>query len=452
MDLNVTETFERTSDVYYDLLSKEEYKIKVIKHKEQDLPGIPSKFRYRMIVSMGGSRSSKSYSILQLLMLEMIRRKNIKITVWRNIKTVCKSTVMEDFQKIIMFDDNIFENFKENKQSATFTYIPTGSKIVFTGADDIGKVLGGAQDISFFNEVTEFNKEVFLQIAQRTSDRIICDYNPSKDFWLESYRFDEETAFIHSTFMHNEYCPPEIVKQLLSYEPWLPGSYDVKGTEIYYKGRIISKTNQPPPHPVNIKRGSAHKFNWLVYGLGIGAEKPNRIYSGWTVVTQEEYDSLPYEEYFGIDFGSSNPTAVVGVKYDGDGGFYICLKMYKAIKDLDNNIPTTLKKYCPEIKPNSMIVADSAKQAYIDSLNNNGYYCLGAIKGAGSVDSGITNVDKSSIFYVQSKQLHDEYTTYSWMTDRYGKATDVPLKKDDHAMDAIRYIINYLIVWLNIKV
>ena len=120
--------------------------------------------------------------------------------------------------------------------------------------------------------------------------------------------------------------------------------------------------------------------------------------------------------------------------------------------NLDDNIPTTLKKLVPEITSSSMIVADSAKQAYIDSLNNNGYFCVGAIKGSGSVDSGITNVSKSPIHYVKSKNLHDEYTTYSWSLDRYAKATDVPLKKDDHLMDAIRYCVNYLIVYLGIKV
>jgi len=64
---------------------------------------------------MGGSRSSKSYSILQLLLLEMVSRKGIKITVWRNLKNVCRQTVLEDFQKIIMFDYRIYKEIKEKK-------------------------------------------------------------------------------------------------------------------------------------------------------------------------------------------------------------------------------------------------------------------------------------------------------------------------------------------------
>ena len=66
----------------------------------------------RQLVSMGGSRSSKSYSILQMLMLELIKRKNIKITCWRNTKVTCRATILEDFQNIIMFDENIFKKFK----------------------------------------------------------------------------------------------------------------------------------------------------------------------------------------------------------------------------------------------------------------------------------------------------------------------------------------------------
>lgn len=46
-------------------------------------------------------------------------------------------------------------------------------------------VIGGQQTISFFNEVTEFSKEAYLQITCRTSDRVVVDYNPSKDFWME---------------------------------------------------------------------------------------------------------------------------------------------------------------------------------------------------------------------------------------------------------------------------
>jgi PBSX family phage terminase large subunit len=412
MDLKVSETFNLTSIPYY--------------HEG-----------YRQIVSMGGSRSSKSYSILQILMLEMITRDNIKITVWRDTKVTCRATVMEDFENIIMFDQNVYRKFKKNKQTGTYTYKPTGSRIIFEGADNIGKVLGGAQDISFFNEVTEFSKDVYLQITQRTSDRIFCDYNPSKEFWLEDYRNDPDTVFIHSDFRKNAFCPENIRKQLLSYEPWEPGSYEVIDSTPVYKGRPITKTNQPPPHILNHKRKTANEYMWLVYGLGIGAEKPNRIYSGWRQVSKDKFDQAPGPSYFGMDFGTSRPTAIVEVKYDGDGGFYVCPRFYKPLTNINESLPTVLKTRVPSIiKGRSLLICDSAKQSYINTLLDDGHMAIGAVKGSGSVHDGITTIQGKTIFFVPEPEFRKEYVTYSWQVDKYNKPTDEPVKADDHYMDA----------------
>jgi phage terminase large subunit len=407
----------------------------------------------RQLVSMGGSRSSKSYSILQMLMLELIRRPNIKITCWRNMAVTCRSTILEDFQNIIMFDEKIFKNFKENKQAGTFVYMPTQSKIVFSGADNIGKVLGGQQDISFFNEVTEFSKDVYLQITQRTSGKVICDYNPSKDFWLESYRHDPETLFIRTNFKNNSFCPKNIVKQLLSYEPWVPGSYDVIDAEVYYRGKPVTPQNQPPKHEENFKKGTANTFMWLVYGLGLGSEKPNRIYQGWRKITKEHFESLEYASYFGIDFGIANPTACVEVKYDGNGGMYICKRLYKPLGEIEDSLATVMKIQVPTLHVGKhYIVCDSAKQAYIDILRAAGYLAMGAVKGAGSIEAGISIVKSFTIYYVEDEQLGMEYDNYSWQIDRQGKATDVAIKDRDHLMDAIRYIVTFLYKFLDIKI
>lgn len=407
----------------------------------------------RQLVSMGGSRSSKSYSILQMLMLELIRRKNIKITCWRNTKVTCRATILEDFQNIIMFDETIAKNFKENKQAGTFVYTPTGSRIVFEGADNIGKVLGGQQDISFFNEVTEFSRDVYLQITQRTSGKVICDYNPSKDFWLETYRHDDETSFIRTNFKNNSFCPPNIVKQLLSYEPWEPGSYDVIDAEVYYKDKPITPTNQPPVHKANWKKGTASVFMWMVYGLGLGSEKPNRIYHGWKKITQEHFDNLEYTSYFGLDFGTANPTACSEIKYDGNGGMYICKRLYKPLGEIEDSLATVIKIQVPQIvKGKHYIICDPAKEAYLKILQNDDYLAIKAVKGAGSIEAGISIVQSFTIYYVASQELDMEYNNYSWQLDRNGKTTDVAVKDKDHLMDSIRYCITFLYEYLNIKI
>lgn len=386
-------------------------------------------------------------------MLELMTRYNIKITVWRDTKVTCRATIMEDFKNIIMFDYAVYQNFKENKQSGTFVYMPTGSKIVFEGADSVGKVLGGAQDISFFNEVTEFSKPVYLQITQRTSGKVICDYNPSKDFWLEKYRSDNASVFIHSTFRDNAFCPTNIVEQLLSYEPWETGTYEIVDSEVCYKGKPISDNNQPPPHLYNIQRGTADAYMWLVYGLGIGSEKPFRIYKGWKTMSQEAFDSLDYTSYYGLDFGAKNPTAMVEVKFNGDDTFYVCPRLYTPISDMKHSLNSAVTDAAPHMRKGSdMIICDSAKESYINQLKADGHFAIGAIKGSGSVQAGIGVVQHFNIVYVRNDEFEDEYINYSWKVDRYEKATDEPLKEKDHYLDAVRYVIDYVVKLLGIRI
>lgn len=451
--MKVTETFELTYDVFNDMLTEEEFQAKLSVHKEQDLPGEPSRRRFPQIISVGGTRSSKTYSILQILYLEMMSRIDIDIKVWRDTKVSCKKICMKDFRSIVRSDMSRFNNFKENKTEGSYTYVPTGSKITFEGADNIGVVLGAGQHISFFNEVNHITEEVYKQVKQRTEEMIISDYNPAAKFYLEKYRNDPETKFIHSTFMNNAFCAPNSVITILESEPWERGSYEIVGAEIHYKNNPISDTNQPPVHQLNLKKGTIDKYHWLVYGLGIGAEKPNRIYKGWKVISLEDFKQLPYVSYFGLDFGTSSPTACTEVKYDGNGVFYIRGAMYKPMGEIDDSINTALLKYVPEIKKGtSLIVGDSAKKEYLNTVRRGGHMIVGAIKGAGSVSPGIQDVKSFTIYYVPDNDLEEEYANYSWAVDREFRSTDEPVKKNDHYLDSIRYCITYLIRYLSIEV
>ena len=280
---------------------------------------------YRQIVLYGGSRSSKTYTLMQSMVIEMMKR-YLRITVWRQEKVTCRATVMEDFRSIVNSDPLLMGLFKENKAKGTYTNVKNGAVIMFEGADSDRKVHGLKQHISIFNEITEFSEAAYLQITQRTEETIFADYNPSKKFWFQRMKFRSDTIFIHSNFEDNPFLSEEIVKQLKSYEPWETGSYQIENGVPMYKGKVITLKHTPPPHKKNVKEKTADTFMWLVYGLGIGAEKPNKIYRAWQKISIEDYNKLPYEEDYGLDFGSSNPTACVGIKYDGDRTFLLMKK------------------------------------------------------------------------------------------------------------------------------
>ena len=410
--------------------------------------------KYRQIVLYGGSRSSKTYSLMQGMVIEMMKRPRLRITAWRNEKVTCRATVMEDFRTIVQSDLMLNKIFVENKAKGTFTNIKNGAVILFEGADSISKVLGLHQHISIFNEITEFAEAVYLQITQRTEEIVFADYNPSKKFWFQRMTRREDTIFIHSNFQDNPFLAKGIVKQLLSYEPWEPNSYFIdKGVPMFEKdGKVIkiTKENEPPPHPVNVEEGTADRYMWLVYGLGVGAEKPNKIYYGWEYMSGQAYDELPYEEYFGLDFGASNPSAMLGVKYDGDRTLFVDEKLYQPMTTSAKPIETHAYEIAGSDTP---VVGDSAKKIYIERLRKAGVLAYPAIKGADSVNPGIEMVQYFNIYLTsRSENVDEEYSAYSWEVDRYGKPTDKPIKKDDHAMDALRYVVTWLVGYRGIEI
>lgn len=409
---------------------------------------------YRLIVAFGSSRSGKSYSIMQLFCILLMQRTNYKITVWRGTRVDAVATILEDFKSVISENAELYAKFVYNKKDATFTCKKTGSVIHFMGTDVISKVLGMGQNISFFNEISHFSEEVFLQIKQRTSDVIFSDYNPSREFFISKYEAHDNSIFLRSTYKDNNFLTKEIVADLEAYNPFAVGSTYVENQTLMHSGEPVSDKNVPPPHVLNVKNGTANKYMHEVYALGLKSEKPNRIYRGWNTCTEEFFNDLEYESYFGLDFGISAPTAIVEVKYDGDRTFYIHQRLHKPSSTMGMPIYEWIRTMMnPVIKDSDLIVCDSAKKTMVDELAFSGLKAISALKGQGSKHKRIQQVQGMQIVFTDcSTQLEEEYFDYSYKLDRYGLTTDeVDPASQDHLLDAMGYIISYLIGWLRIS-
>tara|TARA_R110000764_G_scaffold105438_1_gene191112 strand:+ start:2148 stop:3488 length:1341 start_codon:yes stop_codon:yes gene_type:complete len=422
---------------------------------------LEGKRRYRLIIAYGSSRSSKSVSIMQLFAILLLTRKNFKITVWRETRVTAVATVMEDFKKLLTSDPILGMEFVHNKKDASFVCKKTQSIIYFSGTDQTSKVLGMYQDISFFNEISEFTEEVYLQIAQRTQETIFSDYNPSGVTFLDKYSEKEDTIFMRSTYLDNPFLSEGIINQLEGYNPFEIGTtyVDKDGKRLMneYNDLEVSSTNRPPPNINNIKNGTANEWLYMVYALGLKAEKPNKIYSNWSECSDEFYDKLELPIYCGLDFGISSPTAVVEVKFDGDRTFYIKEILYKPTSSMGITLGEFLQYKNPTnpnglISPSTLLVCDSAKKIMVDDLAQDGLMAVSALKGAGSIARSISTVQSFNIVYTKSsKNIRDEYNMYSWKIDRYGMSEDLPdPKQEDHAMDSIKYVISYLVNYLPI--
>lgn len=410
----------------------------------------------RYIVNSGGSRSSKTYSILQLFVSIMMQKKNYKISCYRNLRIDCIDTVGQDFKNII-HESGLSSLFVHNIKDAKWVCKATGATIYFAGTEKIHKSLGQQNNIIFLNEISEFSQDVFNQLDQRTRDMVFIDYNPSKDFWIEKYRENSAAIFLHSTYKDNPFLTAGIIAKLESYNPYEEGSTYVENGTLMHNGAEVTEKNIPPPNIENVKTGLADRYMYEVYCLGLGSEKQNRIYTGWKECEDSFFDALEFEKYYGLDFGVSSPTAVVQVAFDGDRTFYVKEILYKPMSSMG----MTLAEYLqyprgahgkPLIDNKLITVCDSAKKSMVTDLAKGGLTAVPALKGAGSVSRTIGILKSFRVVYTKSSvNLKNEYLEYSWKIDRYGLVEDVPAPhQDDHLMDCTGYIISYLINYLGI--
>ena len=162
-----------------------------------------------------------------------------------------------------------------------------------------------------------------------------------------------------------------------------------------------------------------------------------KIYSGW-----EEIDEVPHQAQLirrGLDFGYTNdPTALLDI-YKYNGGYIFDERIYrkgmgnKQIADTINNLPNS----------ECLVIADSSEPKSIDEIKMYGVNILPAVKGPGSVNTGIAFIQQQKISYTKrSVNIKKEYDNYAWIEQKDGTTINEPKPGDDHLMDAGRYGLN----------
>lgn len=418
---------------------------------------------YRYIINTGSSRSSKTFSLIDVLDIYCRSKYNKRCTVWRDTKADTKKTVLNDTIKHFKSSNRYYEN-SFNKTESIFNY-GTGSTFEIHGTDDINTVHGLNQSIAWLNEPYKISRDVGDQIDQRTEDFFIIDWNPIKAHWVEDLSKDKRAIVIHSTFLKNKFCPPEQRKKILSYQPVCMSEvvknkllteqqanlYDFSDNKLKLTAEQIEELSRCIE---NERKRSASEYNWSVYGLGLKAERPNRIFH-FDEISLQEYLSLDATEYFYSDWGAVDPWAVGSVKYC-DGALYVRERNYRSENLIRADLePVELQQISQEdeglvswtfsrlgIPLDRYIICDPNRLTKIRALREVGYdYAIAAPKPAGSIIDGIDLLNNLRVYYTSdSVNVRYEQENYSRKIDRYGVVLEEPEDLDNHHMDGIRYV------------
>jgi phage terminase large subunit len=323
----------------------------------------------------------------------------LTISIVRKTLPALKRSVLRDFLYISK-QLGIYWLGKHNKSENTFTY--NGHTLEMFSADDAQKIRGSARDILWINEGNELFFEDYQQLAMRTRNEILIDFNPSDPihFLYDLSERDDADLFI-STYKDNKFLPQELIDE-------------------------IERIRERDPD------------YWLVYGEGQRAVFSNRqIFKNWKYIPHAEFPEFN-ETALGIDFGYSNdPAVVLEVGKVGDK-LYVHEWLYK--KGMTNR---DLAEFLKNNKLNDNIMyCDSAEPKSIEELRQMDCLAKPSIKGQGSINAGISLLKEFEIIISnESKNIKKEQLTYFWEEMKDGTIINKPISKNDHTMDALRYVV-----------
>lgn len=230
-----------------------------------------AKLRKRIRVVCGGTSSSKTFSILPILIQYAIQTPKSEISVVAESIPHLRRGAIRDFLKIMDWTHNLNIN-NWNKSNLTYRF-SNGSYIEFFSADQPDKLRGARRDVLFINECNNVEFEAYQQLAMRTNKFTYLDFNPTHEFWFHTeIQRDDNVDFITLTYKDNEAAPESSVDFIL-------------------KAKEKAET-------------STYWANWYrVYGLGELGRLDGVVFTNWQTI-----DAIPSEARLlgcGLDFGYS---------------------------------------------------------------------------------------------------------------------------------------------------
>jgi phage terminase large subunit len=352
----------------------------------------------RHVILQGGSSSSKTYSIIQLLIIIAINsNKKILISIVSETLPALKRGAFRDFKDIMgdTWNDNSW-----HKTDMIYTF-DNGSIIEFFSADSSDRLKGPRRDILFINEVNNITKFAFDELDVRTRLFTILDFNPSCDFFL----------FEHAIFNQ-------------------PSTY------FFISTYLDAKKVLPQATIDGIEARKSDKNWYQCYGLGQLSVMEGLVHPDF-----EQIDNMPNGEYFyGMDTGYNDPTSLIKNCIIGKN-LYSHEVIYQS-----RLVPADMDKLMLQSgvrKGYDVIYCDAADPMTIEDLSRKGWNIIKAKKGPDSVMFGINKVNEYKQYWTKdSVDSIKEQRNYKYLSNRSsGKLTDEPIDAFNHALDARRYAV-----------
>lgn len=341
----------------------------------------------------GGAMAGKSYAVMQYIILKMLAEKDLRVFIFRKYSPSVRISSWRLFLDLVE-QYGLEDTFRLN-HAIMEVEGPRGNLLLMRGLDDSEKIKSVEADVIWFEEATEFSYEDFVNALlrlRRKLKKFILTFNPIyRDWILESMK---KYPSLKVSFRDNPFIS-EKEKEIL---------YSLKGVarKVYLEGEF--------------------------------ARNENVVFQKYAMV-DDTFHLDGAIEIAGIDFGFTNPTAVVFLEVN-----HFTKKIYVKDEIYVSGLTNSDLIQILREKPNILYYCDSSEPQRIRELQAAGIKALPAVKT--KIPQQIRKLLEYDL-YVNSKceNTLKEISVYSWKVRNEVVLDEVEETFYDHAIDAMRYAV-----------
>ena len=349
----------------------------------------------RVVVAQGGSRSGKTFNILIYWIYKLLQEDKKTLTIVRKTLPALKNSVLKDLMQIL----ELFGVYNPTDWHKQEGYYQLGTNVInWVSVDEPQKIRGSKRDYLYCNEANELKLEDWNQLIFRTTDKVICDLNPSElSSWVYDLELRDDCYFFKTTWRDNPFVDDNIIKELES---------------LKYKDENL----------------------YRIYNLGEKGLATELVFNRYDTI-----EHIPPEAKLlgrGMDFGYNHPSTIIEVYKDAD---ILYFKELLYVRNL--TMPDIIHKLdVLGIEKTDNIWCDSASPQNIEELKRVRYNAKPVNKK--SILHGIDLIKRHHIYITSdSKNIIQEFGSYKFKTDKNGDLLDIPEDDNNHTIDAIRYVL-----------
>lgn len=414
----------------------------------------------------GPAGTGKSVAVLGKAILVVANYPGARILFVRKTRQSMSETILQLWEDHVLPEGSAVAHGASRAFRLKYTF-GNGSEIILGGLDKVERIMSGEFDMICLFEATEATLDDWEKLLSRLRHGALRFPKPKIVRW-------EEDGVVHEKKVYNWHqavaeCNPKHPAHWLNHRP---------------KQTVIDHiTNKPRPkmtrllsrHADNPALPDGYVEHTLATLTGV---RRARLYEGkWVAAEGAVYDTFDaavhvidrfvipddWRRIRSVDFGYNNPFVCQWWAIDGDGSMYRYREVYMSCRLVEDHARQILD--LSEGTHIELTVSDHAREDR-ETLHRHGVQTIPANKaiapGIEAVQSRLRVGEhgKPCIYFMRDSLIErdpkldelklpacteDEFDVYMWHKGQDGKSVkEVPLDKDNHGMDAMRYAVRYV--------